>query len=70
MNYTLTIMTRPELEVVEDTGFTAECDADAMIYAMNQACFTGAQEYSMFVISEDTGFNAHITGSIGAQSVR
>lgn len=70
MNYTLTIMTRPELDLVEDTGFTAECDADAMIYAMNQACFTGAQEYSMFVISEDTGFNAHITGSIGSQSVR
>lgn len=42
MRYTIMIITMTQSEVIECSDVHAETDAEAMEYAMNQACFNGA----------------------------
>lgn len=42
MRYTIMIITMPQSEVIECSDVHADTDAEAMEYAMNQACFNDA----------------------------
>lgn len=68
MRYTIMIITMSQSEVIECSDVYAETDAEAMEYAMNQASFTGAQDY-MMVVNDATGdFSATIQGTRSART--
>ena len=67
MRYTVMIIAMPQSEVIECTDVHADSDAEAMEYAMNQACFTGAQDY-MLIINDSAGeFSATVQGTRSAR---
>lgn len=67
MRYTVMIIAMPQADVIELTDVHADSDAEAMEYAMNQACFTGAQDY-MLIINDAAGeFSATIQGTRSAR---
>lgn len=67
MRYTVMIIAMPQAEVIECSDVHAETDAEAMEYAMNQACFTGAQDY-MLIVNDAAGvFNATVQGTRSAR---
>jgi len=68
MRYTIMIITMPQSEVIECSDVHAETDAEAMEYAMNQACFNGAQDYMMVVNDAAGEFSATIQGTRSARA--
>lgn len=67
MRYTVMIITMPQSEVIEYTDVHADSDAEAMEYALNQACFTGAQDY-MLIVNDSAGeFSATVQGTRSAR---
>lgn len=67
MRYTVMIIAMPQADVIELTDVHADSDAEAMEYAMNQACFTGAQDY-MLIINDSAGeFSATVQGTRSAR---
>lgn len=67
MRYTVMIIVMPQTEVIEFTDVFADTDAEAMEYAMNQACFTGAQDYMLIVNDAAGEFNATVQGTRSAR---
>lgn len=67
MRYTVMIITMPQADVIELTDVYADTDAEAMEYAMNQACFTGAQDYMLIVNDAAGEFNATVQGTRSAR---
>lgn len=66
MRYTIMIITMPQSEVIECTDVHADSDAEAMEYALNQVCFTGAQDY-MLIVNDSAGeFSATVQGTRSA----
>lgn len=67
MRYTVMIIAMPQADVIELTDVYADTDAEAMEYAMNQACFTGAQDY-MLIVNDAAGvFNATVQDTRSAR---
>ena len=67
MRYTIMIITMPQSEVIECSDVHGDSDAEAMEYALNQACFTGAQDY-MLVVNDAAGeFSATVQGTCSAR---
>lgn len=67
MRYTVMIIAMPQADVIELTDVYADTDAEAMEYAMNQACFTGAQDYMLIVNDAAGDFNATVQGTGSAR---
>ena len=67
MRYTVMIIAMPQADVIELTDVYADTDAEAMEYAMNQACFTGAQDYMLIVNDAAGEFSATIQGTRSAR---
>ena len=67
MRYTIMVITMPLCETIERCDVYAETNAEAMEYAMNQACFNGAQDYMMVVNDAAGDFNATVQGTRGAR---
>lgn len=67
MRYTIMIVIMPHSEVIECSDVFADTDAEAMEYAMNQACFTGAQDYMLIVNDAAGEFNAIVQGTRSAR---
>lgn len=66
MPYTIMII-MPQSEIIECIDVYAETDAEAMEYAMNQACFNGTQDYMMIVNDAAGEFSATIQGTRSAR---
>ena len=66
MRYTIMIITMLQSEVIECTDVHADSDAEAMEYALNQACFTGAQDY-MLIVNDSAEFSATVQGTRSAR---
>lgn len=62
MRYTSMLITMPLCEIIERCDVYADTDAEAMEYAMNQACFNDAQDYMMIVNDAADEFSATIQG--------
>lgn len=67
MLYTIMVITMPQSDIIECSDVHAETDAEAMEYAMNQACFTGAQDYMMLVNDVAGEFIAMAQGTRSAR---
>ena len=66
MPYTIMII-MPQSEIIECIDVYAETDAEAMEYAMNQACFNGTQDYMMIVNDAAGEFSATVQGTRSAR---
>lgn len=68
MRYTLMIIAMPQADVIELTDVYADTDAEAMEYAIDQACFNGAQDYMMVVNDAAGEFSATVQGTRTART--
>lgn len=63
MQYTIMIIAIPQCELIECTHVHSDTDAEAMEYAMDQACFNGAQDYMLIVNDAAGEFSATVQGT-------